>query len=87
MQSITLQLPVATQWNAKLQSCNLIGLPKNKIAELAKTKKTLNCHQTLSLTEGGVWGRDYVLKRFLILSGPTEFVLMDDIGEELEVGR
>ena len=31
---------------------------KNKTAELAIPKKPLNCHQTLSLTEDGVWRRD-----------------------------
>ena len=25
------------------------------------TKKTFNCHQTILLAEGGVWGQDYVL--------------------------
>ena len=27
-----------------------------------EAKKTLNCHQTLSLAEGGVWERDYLVK-------------------------
>ena len=34
-------------------------LRENKNAELARAKKALKCHQTLSLTEGGIWGRDY----------------------------
>ena len=36
-------------------------IAKTRNADLARTKKALKCHQTLSLAEleGGVWGRDY----------------------------
>ena len=32
------------------------SLCENKSAELARTKKTLNCHQTPFFAEGEVWG-------------------------------
>ena len=49
---------IATGYNItwKLHSWNFIGLCINKTAELAKTKKTLDCYQIISFVwEWGLW--------------------------------